>query len=282
MSLRRSTVDMTGRRIRDPEAKTVCARSDPEIGGAVPMSVWHRRVLRVSVSPRISGDALADHMESEDFRALIRRVIAGHRVEWDGSNHVGQIDEDGEDALDAIGESLEQFGEDDLTQIWLAGDYLFRGCTLAEVWPKDKTIEEAVTCLEVEARSNNLEIDGDIHQEIVGEARRYVEEEKPGLSIRQVDTLVAAGEIDAEQADEYKREHCCGEPALERGMSVVYTHEGKEFQAEITRIESGVIYAKTLQPNGDYTAEHDLPLPDIVRTIGGIDAPRSDPGMAMG
>lgn len=50
-------------------------------------------------------------------------------------------------------------------------------------------------------------------------------------------------------------------------MTAVYTYAGQEFQAEITRIENGTIYAKTIQSNGDYTAEHDLPLSGIIRTV---------------
>lgn len=50
-------------------------------------------------------------------------------------------------------------------------------------------------------------------------------------------------------------------------MTVIYTYEGKQFEAEITKIENGAIYGKTLQSNGDWTHEHELPLAEIVRTI---------------
>lgn len=51
-------------------------------------------------------------------------------------------------------------------------------------------------------------------------------------------------------------------------MQVTYTTEGQTFQAEITRIENGVIFARTIQDNGDFTEEHELPLAEITRTIG--------------
>jgi len=51
-------------------------------------------------------------------------------------------------------------------------------------------------------------------------------------------------------------------------MQVTYTTEGQTFQAEITRIENGVIFARTIQDNGDFTEEHELPLAEITSTIG--------------
>lgn len=50
-------------------------------------------------------------------------------------------------------------------------------------------------------------------------------------------------------------------------MTILYTYEGEQFEAELIKIENGKIYAKTLQSNGDYTHEHELPLADIIRTI---------------
>jgi hypothetical protein len=50
-------------------------------------------------------------------------------------------------------------------------------------------------------------------------------------------------------------------------MIVIYTHHGEEFEAEITSIENGVILAKTIMENGDYTSEHELPLSEIIRTV---------------
>lgn len=49
--------------------------------------------------------------------------------------------------------------------------------------------------------------------------------------------------------------------------TITYTYLGEKFQAEVTRIENGTIFAKTLQPNGDWTLEHEVPASEICGAV---------------
>lgn len=50
-------------------------------------------------------------------------------------------------------------------------------------------------------------------------------------------------------------------------MQIIYACEGQEFQAEITKIENGKIFTRTVMTNGDMTEEHELQIFEIVRTV---------------
>lgn len=88
---------------------------DGEIGGAVPMSVWHGRTMRWTIPNSLTGRALADFLQRADVQALLDRVAEGHSVAWDGHNHVGRLTDDGRDASD----SLERL----CARVWEESDY---------------------------------------------------------------------------------------------------------------------------------------------------------------
>jgi len=79
------------------EAGRVRVGIDHEISGAMPISVWHRRDIRVGVN----HDLTADDIDSlfDEVEPLLERIHAGHIIEWDGANHVGRLDEDAHEAL---------------------------------------------------------------------------------------------------------------------------------------------------------------------------------------
>ncbi len=92
----------------DPQKRTLTADYSGEIGNAVPMTVWHGHQYRLSITPYLTGAALADLLEDEDVLTLVAEVIDGHSIEWDGSNHVGRLTEDAADALEGLQESLDR------------------------------------------------------------------------------------------------------------------------------------------------------------------------------
>src|SRR4051812_14131545 len=64
---------------------------------------YHRRTLKWSLPNGICRDALADTLvEGGPIATLLARVVAGHKVEWDGSNMRGSLDCGASDAYDAI------------------------------------------------------------------------------------------------------------------------------------------------------------------------------------
>ena len=161
----------------DLAERTMTAEYNPEIGNAVPAAVWHRRVLRVSVSPYVHGTMLADQMESTDLLALVAAVCDGHNIEYDGSNRVGVLTEDAALALNEM-ESI----CDDLTS-----ECAITVCTPDEWIPSldytsitADTTDEQITKLAAEyvanAERDMTLIDGDMADWLT-ELRRRLREE---------------------------------------------------------------------------------------------------------
>ena len=106
-----------------PEEPFVSLDTTGEIGNAVPMAVWHNRVLRVDVPANLSWDEIDRLVEGQQVATLIEQIIEGHSVHWDGSNQVGCLTDDAREALDTLQEYLlgEYQGE---TEIWSTEEWL--------------------------------------------------------------------------------------------------------------------------------------------------------------
>lgn len=104
----------------DLDAETIEAGTSGEIGNGVPAPVWHGVMRRIRIEADVDGDALAAFLESEDVIALIQRILDGGKVEWDGSNYVGHLDEDAtaaEDKLEELAREIER------NSVWDACEY---------------------------------------------------------------------------------------------------------------------------------------------------------------
>lgn len=128
----------------DLEEETLTADYDAEIGGAVPFAVWHGRRRRFPI-PALSATAVNALME--EVLPLAERIVAGSEIVWDGSNHIGQLDDDAVDAEAELDQICEKAFDDprpgDLINAWDADDYfgqwtdeelgLAPGCDLAAI-----------------------------------------------------------------------------------------------------------------------------------------------------
>lgn len=156
------------------EEGTVRAGINYEIGGAVPMDVWHGRTLRWSVSPYANGDSLADLLESDRVKELFERVYAGHEVVWNGNNMVGRLDEDAEDASEELERILEPgSGEYDLAQICEAYDFISEWFRLEEL--VDAGSVEALAEKELASNDSELVIVGDMEEAVATRAAELIE-----------------------------------------------------------------------------------------------------------
>jgi hypothetical protein len=107
----------------DPEERILSAYSDGEIGNAVPMNVWNGRIRRYSLpDPYLTAETINWLMEK--IEPLTERVVDGYECTWDGSNNVGNLDEDAAKAENEIDELLEmeRLDETDKIAVWSAGD----------------------------------------------------------------------------------------------------------------------------------------------------------------
>ncbi len=171
----------------------VSADYSGEIGGAVPMSVWHHRTLRWSVPADVRGAALADLLESAEVRTLLARIHAGHAVEWDGSNHAGLLSEDAHEASEALQALLDAELEDERAPVWQVGDWL--PDSLGTYWT-DEPLDKAVAQLERAAEDDGVVLDGSIRDELLARAL-HRHEDGDAITDAQRQALIDAGMIDA-------------------------------------------------------------------------------------
>ncbi len=165
------------------EDGNVSADYSGEIGNGAPSCVWHKRTLRWSVPAEVNGDSLADYLEDAETIALLERVHAGHSVEWDGNNHVGQLDEDATAAAAVLERDLGQHANDlTLMEIWPAADWISAGFRLAEL--VEHASVEACAALYEEGTDATVVIDGSIAAAIAERAaelvRRHISSEING------------------------------------------------------------------------------------------------------
>jgi hypothetical protein len=74
--------------------------ANPEIGNAVPQSVWHgitRRLTLNGIQTKVAARAWF-----RAHKAEIQTVINGMDDEWDGNNKVGTLTEEAREALDSL------------------------------------------------------------------------------------------------------------------------------------------------------------------------------------
>lgn len=110
----------------DPGAREMGAEYNAEIGNAVPMPVWHHLMLRFSI-PVLTADAANSLLE--ELEPLARRICDGFETEWDGSNWVGEYDNDAEAASAEIERICQEtLGDyDSHVQVWEAAEWFSDG-----------------------------------------------------------------------------------------------------------------------------------------------------------
>lgn len=151
----------------DPSGRR-CLIETHSPGQGVSVAEWHRRNLTIGVDTHggpVDGPAVVEWLRGAEGQALLARVCDGHSVEWDGNNHVGQLDDDAKAAL----EELEQWLSDapalsgDSAGLWSAGDWLDgigRAGVRAEYGitaeTTDERLAEIVAQIDGEAEAENV------------------------------------------------------------------------------------------------------------------------------
>jgi len=114
------------------EDGAVCVDWSGEIGNAMPMAQWHKRTLVWRIPETATAEALRAFLQDETTVALLKRVRAGHSVDWDGSNHVGKLTDDAEDASEELGRWCDHggyFDAEDLGHVWDIDEWMTDCCT---------------------------------------------------------------------------------------------------------------------------------------------------------
>jgi len=140
----------------DPSRGVVSFQVDGAIGGGASPEVWHSRVLRYSVSNRVTVTGLRAIAACPIVNKLLLRICAGHSVDWDGSNHSGELTEDASDASSDLTDILSE-------NMWTNADTSEHLCDVWEIgdWMNGESDGDAVT-IRAYARSQNVHLDGNI------------------------------------------------------------------------------------------------------------------------
>ncbi|MEV4767815.1 hypothetical protein [Micromonospora humida] len=89
------------------------------IGGAVPIAIHDRRTLTWQIPP-LTADS-ANRLMAE-IAPLAQRVLDGASIEFNGSSHIGTLDDDAQDASDEIETIASSWADDNGTDVVSAVD----------------------------------------------------------------------------------------------------------------------------------------------------------------
>jgi hypothetical protein len=87
------------------------------------MEVYHGVILRWPLPNSTNGERLTQAINDGEFDDLFDRIRAGYTCDWDGSNWVGTLNPDAEDAYFEIESLLDQFVDYNLG-VWWADEWL--------------------------------------------------------------------------------------------------------------------------------------------------------------
>jgi len=89
----------------------------------IPMEVYHGVILRWPLPNSTNGERLTQAINDGEFDDLFDRIRAGYTCDWDGSNWVGTLNRDAENAYLEIESLLERFVDYTLG-VWWADEWL--------------------------------------------------------------------------------------------------------------------------------------------------------------
>lgn len=149
----------------DPRDNTVGVSQELD-GNATPMDEYHARILTKGLDDdyRPEQDALKTFLESTRGQELLAQICAAHSIEWDGNNLVGEMTEDGWDALAALTDEINELPSHQWG-LWRAEEWLNDYAT--EYIDADTTpekIAELAADLEEEAKGDHIILDEDVSE----------------------------------------------------------------------------------------------------------------------
>lgn len=154
----------------DPQTERVWVTQEYDTN-STSVDLWNgvNIASRLGFGQPMDAEQIETFLQSEEGEALLHHIYDGHEVYWDGSNHVGHLDDEAKAAWDELLQELNTMTSD--IEIYTVEDWF--GDTVSAPLTKEE-IEKTV--LEVE---NNKEI------YLIGDVRRYLE----GLNDEYVSSL---------------------------------------------------------------------------------------------
>lgn len=135
-------------------------------GTGTPADEWHGRTITASL---LTEDGIPDENElreylADDGMALLQRIYDGGSIDWDGSNHIGHINDDADDAYAELRSAIDALPRCSLA-IWACADW-FGACSDAELGITSDTTDAEIAALaesyETGALDNNVILGDDV------------------------------------------------------------------------------------------------------------------------
>lgn len=134
----------------------VSVETDGEPGDAVPARVWLGRDLRWRLPSEISLSGVES--VRGDLWPMLERVYLGHSTEWDGSNHVGRLSADGQEAeLEIQGYLYNGLADCRCDKVQSAMDWLGE-LGAHDLVSDDQTLEQALESIQDQAEADGVYI----------------------------------------------------------------------------------------------------------------------------
>jgi hypothetical protein len=94
-----------------------------EIGGAVPMDVYHGHVRRFRIPNNLHRDEINKLLD--EVKPFAEVAVEGYDTYWDGNNHKPELSEEAQEALDAIERVCEDLlDSSEGTPVWSVDEWL--------------------------------------------------------------------------------------------------------------------------------------------------------------
>jgi hypothetical protein len=186
----------------DCEMGSIDVGYDTVIGNAVPREVAYGRTRRFTIPADVSGQALADLIESHEFLELAERIYNGIEISWAGNNSTGIANADAQEAEDSLSDLLAELEDKDARiQVWDTSEWLFSSGDLEDSW-QDEPLHVAVQRIKEVAQEEGVHLDGSISTALLEEAFDHFQNGEE-LLLAHIDALLANKWIDRDEVDEY-------------------------------------------------------------------------------
>jgi len=148
----------------------VAADYRSDVGGGMSMREWNGKLRTYSIPCETAGSVLRAFMDSDEFKKLCGRILAGSDEVWDGNNYVGKLNNDAIAAEDDLNRLIENelvatLGD---TPVYATpNDYLGNACHFTALRDKflmdgGQIIDQSTTNAEIEKIADDVMANEDI------------------------------------------------------------------------------------------------------------------------
>ena len=136
---------------------------------------WHGVIIEQTLgnSCRPDEDEARSYLSSPEAVDLVQRILDGHKIEWDGSNHVGRTTDDADAALDELINKLQNLPASEWS-IWSVDDWCESVQIIADM--TDEQLAQIADDCQTAADDEHVILHGDLLDYLTGRRSEAVAE----------------------------------------------------------------------------------------------------------